>query len=77
MITMSEAFVTLEQRPDLVHQVRGLTREVSAEFVTRAVCRRYWRSLYNTFARFQVFSVIPLIRSSPPAIPSRCGGKGR
>jgi GNAT superfamily N-acetyltransferase len=52
---MSEAFVTLEQRPDLVDQVRRLTAEVWAEFLQHsAVCNRYWRGLYSTFARFQV-----------------------
>lgn len=52
---MSEAFVTLEQRPDLAAQVRGLTLEVWAEFLHHdAVCHRYWRLLYSTFARFQV-----------------------
>jgi GNAT superfamily N-acetyltransferase len=57
---MSETFVTLEQRPDLVAQVRGLGLEVWAEFLQHsAVCRRYWRSLYNTFARFQVLLCDP------------------
>jgi GNAT superfamily N-acetyltransferase len=52
---MSEVFVTLEQRPDLAVQVRGLTLEVWAEFLQHdAVCNRYWRSLYSSFARFQV-----------------------
>ena len=52
---MSETFVTLEQRPDLIAQVRGLTQEVWAEFLHHdAVCNRYWRLLYSTFARFQV-----------------------
>jgi hypothetical protein len=52
---MSETFVTLEQRPDLIAQVRCLGLEVWAEFLQHsAVCRRYWRSLYSTFARFQV-----------------------
>jgi GNAT superfamily N-acetyltransferase len=57
---MSEMFVTLEQRPDLVAQVRGLGLEVWAEFLQHsAVCRRYWRSLYTTFARFQVLLCDP------------------
>ncbi|MGH8068364.1 MAG: GNAT family N-acetyltransferase [Candidatus Entotheonellia bacterium] len=57
---MSETFVTLEQRPDLVAQVRGLGLEVWAEFLQHsAVCRRYWRSLYSTFARFQVLLCEP------------------
>jgi hypothetical protein len=52
---MSEAFVTLEQRPDLAAQVRGLTQTVWAEFLRHdAVCNRYWGLLYSTFARFQV-----------------------
>jgi GNAT superfamily N-acetyltransferase len=57
---MSEAFVTLEQRPDLVQQVRGLSREVWPEFVQHdAVCGQYWWSLYSTFARFQVLLCEP------------------
>jgi GNAT superfamily N-acetyltransferase len=57
---MSEAFVTLEQRPELAAQVRGLTLEVWAEFLQHdAVCNRYWRSLYSTFARFQVLLCDP------------------
>jgi len=52
---MSETFVTLAQRPDLAAQVRALTLEVWAEFLRHdAVCNRYWRLLYSTFARFQV-----------------------
>jgi GNAT superfamily N-acetyltransferase len=52
---MSEAFVTLEQRPDLADQVRRLSAEVWAEFLHHsAVCNRYWRRLYSTVARFQV-----------------------
>jgi GNAT superfamily N-acetyltransferase len=52
---MSEAFVTLEQRPDLAEQVRGLSQQVWPEFLHHdAVCGRYWRSLYSAFARFQV-----------------------
>ena len=52
---MSEAFVTLAQRPDLAAQVRGLTQAVWAEFLQHdAVCNRYWWLLYSTFARFQV-----------------------
>ena len=52
---MSETFVTLAQRPDLAVQVRALTLEVWPEFLRHdAVCNRYWRLLYNTFARFQV-----------------------
>ena len=57
---MSEAFVTLEQRPDLAAQVRGLSLEVWPEFLRHdAVCGRYWRSLYGTFARFQVLLCDP------------------
>jgi hypothetical protein len=52
---MSETFVTLAQRPDLAGQARALTLKVWAEFLRHdAVCNRYWRLLYNTFARFQV-----------------------
>ena len=58
--SMCEAFVTLEQRPDLATQVRGLTLEAWAEFLQHdAVCNRYWRSLYSTFARFQVLLCDP------------------
>ena len=57
---MCDAFVTLEQRPDLATQVRGLTLEAWAEFLQHdAVCNRYWRSLYSTFARFQVLLCDP------------------
>ncbi|HEX9867572.1 MAG TPA: GNAT family N-acetyltransferase, partial [Candidatus Tectomicrobia bacterium] len=52
---MSEAFVTLAQRPDLAAQVRALGLEVWPEFLRHdAVCNHYWRLLYSTFARFQV-----------------------
>jgi GNAT superfamily N-acetyltransferase len=52
---MSEAFVTLAQRPDLADHVRRLGPEVWPEFLQHdAVCGRYWRSLYSAFARFQV-----------------------
>jgi hypothetical protein len=52
---MSEGFVTLEQRPDLLDQVRRLGPAVWPEFLQHdAVCGRYWRLLYSTFARFQV-----------------------
>jgi GNAT superfamily N-acetyltransferase len=52
---MSETFVTLEQRPDLAEQARGLGLEVWPEFLRHdAVCGRYWRLLYGAFARFQV-----------------------
>jgi hypothetical protein len=52
---MSEALVTLEQRPDLTQQVRGLGPAVWPEFLQHdAVCKRYWALLYSTFARFQV-----------------------
>src|SRR5919108_1820031 len=52
---MSEALVTLEQRPDLTEQVRGLGPAVWPEFLQHdAVCKRYWALLYSTFARFQV-----------------------
>jgi GNAT superfamily N-acetyltransferase len=52
---MSEAFVTLEQHPELVDQVRRLSTEVWAEFLRHStICNEYWRRLYSTFARFQV-----------------------
>jgi GNAT superfamily N-acetyltransferase len=52
---MSEAFVTLAQRPDLVDSVRRLGPEVWPEFLQHdAVCGRYWRALYSSFAAFQV-----------------------
>jgi hypothetical protein len=52
---MSEALVTLEQRPELAEQVRGLGPAVWPEFLQHdAVCKRYWALLYSTFARFQV-----------------------
>jgi hypothetical protein len=48
---MSEAFVTLAQRPDLTAQVRGLGPAVWPEFLQHdAVCNPYWASLSGTFA---------------------------
>lgn len=58
---MLEPFVTLAQRPDLADQVRRLSAEVWAEFLQHsAVCNRYWRRLYSTFARFQVVLCEPV-----------------
>ena len=52
---MSEAFVTLEQRPDLAEQVRRLSAEVWPQFLQHsAVCNRYWRQLYSAFAHLQI-----------------------
>jgi hypothetical protein len=52
---MSEVMVTLEQRPDLAVQVRALAAAAWPEFLRHdPVCNRYWGSLYDTFARFQV-----------------------
>jgi GNAT superfamily N-acetyltransferase len=52
---MSGVLVTLEQRPDLAGQVRALGPVAWPEFLRHdPVCNRYWGSLYDTFARFQV-----------------------
>lgn len=57
---MSEAFVTLEQRPDLADQVQRLSLEAWPEFLHHdAACGRYWRSLYRIFAGFQVLVRAP------------------
>ena len=57
---MSEAFVTLEQRPDLAAQLWALGLEVWPEFLRHdTVCNRYWRLLYSMFARFQVLLCDP------------------
>src|ERR671922_1336500 len=47
--------VTLEQRPDLGEQVRRLSREAWPEFLQHdQACARYWRFLFESFARFQL-----------------------
>jgi GNAT superfamily N-acetyltransferase len=74
---MSEAFVTLEQRPDLVDQVRRLSTAVWAEFLQHsAVCHRYWRRLYSTFAGFQVVLCDPpdTVIAAGHTIPLRWDG---
>jgi GNAT superfamily N-acetyltransferase len=74
---MSEAFVTLEQRPDLIEQVRRLSSEVWAEFLQHsAVCNRHWRRLYSIFARFQVVLCEPAdtVIAAGHTIPLRWDG---
>jgi GNAT superfamily N-acetyltransferase len=57
---MSEAFVTLEQRPDLADQVQHLSREAWPEFLRHdAVCGRHWWSLDSIFAGFQILACAP------------------
>lgn len=57
---MSEAFVTLQQRPELADQVQHLSSEAWPEFLRHdAACGRYWRSLYSLFAGFQVLLCAP------------------
>ena len=57
---MEEAFVTLEQRPDLADRVLRLSLEAWPEFLQHdAACRRYWRALYGTFAPFQLLLCAP------------------
>ena len=50
---MSYDIVTLNQRPYLAEQIDRLSRESWPEFLTHAHTR-YWRSLFSTFANFQV-----------------------
>jgi hypothetical protein len=52
---MTYELVTLEQRPDLGEQVRCLSQEAWPEFLQHdQACARYWRSLFESFARFQL-----------------------
>jgi GNAT superfamily N-acetyltransferase len=74
---MSEAFVTLEQRPDLADQVRHLGPEVWPEFLQHdAVCGQYWWLLYSTFARFQVLwcDAVDVVMAVGHTIPLRWDG---
>jgi GNAT superfamily N-acetyltransferase len=74
---MSEAFVTLEQRPELKEQVRRLSTEVWAQLLQHsAVCHRYWRRLYSAFARFQIVLCDPpdTILAAGHTIPLRWDG---
>jgi GNAT superfamily N-acetyltransferase len=57
---MSDAFVTLAQRPDLAEPVQRLGAAVWPEFLRHdAVCGRYWQLLYSTFAHCQILLCDP------------------
>ena len=74
---MREACVTLEQRPDLGDQVRRLNAGAWPEFLQHdAVCGRHWRSLYSTFARFQLLwcDAFDAVIAVGHAIPLRWDG---
>jgi len=52
---MSYTRVTFADRPDLAEPVRQLTLEAWPEFLRLdAVCSRLWRSLFDSFAGFQL-----------------------
>ena len=51
---MSHDIVTLQNEPHLEEQVQQLHREAWPEFLRHSAVGNYWRSLYATFAPFQL-----------------------